>query len=122
VRPVGCNRVCIAEISYGKSAAIRAKQKVLRHSHASLEPRDADTFYMLTTPERRRHRSEMSDQEVLSNQKSILHNQATILENQKSILHNQATIEKNQETLREILANQKEILKNQKEILLAVKK
>jgi hypothetical protein len=52
----------------------------------------------------------MSEQEILANQKTILGHQASILENQKTILDNQKTIEKNQEALDEILQNQKEIL------------
>jgi hypothetical protein len=71
-------------------------------------------------PERRK-RGNMSEQEVLANQKTILHNQATILENQKTILHNQASIEKNQKALDRILLNQKEILDNQKMILAVAK-
>jgi hypothetical protein len=59
----------------------------------------------------------MSDHEVVANQKTILGHQATILENQKTLLHNQAAILKNQAALDEILANQKIILANQKTIL-----
>jgi hypothetical protein len=47
---------------------------------------------------------------ILENQKTILSHQGTILENQKTILHNQASIEKNQGALDRILENQKEIL------------
>jgi hypothetical protein len=64
-----------------------------------------------------KQRGNMSENEVVANQKTILGHQATILENQKTLLQNQAAILKNQGTLNEILANQKTILANQKTIL-----
>jgi hypothetical protein len=61
--------------------------------------------------------SNMSENDVIANQKRILQNQKTILGNQKTITANQETIKKNQAsilknqgTLTTIVANQKKIL------------
>ena len=52
----------------------------------------------------------MSENEVLSNQKTILDHQAQILANQKTILDNQAAIKQNQDALQKIIQNQEKIL------------
>jgi hypothetical protein len=67
-------------------------------------------------------KDDMSDHEILGNQKSILQNQKDILENQQEIKRNQKALEEILSNQKEILKNQKEILANQKEILGAVKK
>ena len=55
-------------------------------------------------------RIEMSESEIVSNQKTILKNQATIIANQKAILQNQDAIKNNQSSLDKILKNQELIL------------
>lgn len=58
----------------------------------------------------RKNSLHMTEQDVISNQKTILSNQQQIISHQKLILENQETIKKNQATLDTIVANQEKIL------------
>jgi hypothetical protein len=65
---------------------------------------------------------EMSESDVIANQKQILRNQKEILSNQNQIKSNQDTIKKNQGTILKNQGTLDTIVKNQKQILAAIKK
>jgi hypothetical protein len=66
--------------------------------------------------------TDMSENDVISNQKQILRNQKEILANQKQIKANQDTIKKNQATILKNQGTLNTILKNQKQILALLNK
>ena len=65
--------------------------------------------------------SEMSEHDVIANQKKILQNQKSILANQGTIKANQETIKKNQVSILKNQATLDTIVKNQKKILAKIK-
>jgi hypothetical protein len=65
---------------------------------------------------------EMSESDVIANQKQILKNQKEIISNQNQIKSNQDTIKKNQATILKNQGTLDTIVKNQKQILAAIKK
>jgi hypothetical protein len=66
--------------------------------------------------------TQMSERDVIANQKRILQNQKAIIANQSQIKANQDTIKKNQATILKNQGSLGTIIKNQKQILAAVKK
>ena len=65
---------------------------------------------------------EMSESDVIANQKQILRNQKEIISNQKQIKSNQEAIKKNQGTILKNQGTLDVIVRNQKQILAAIKK
>jgi hypothetical protein len=65
---------------------------------------------------------QVSERNVISNQKQILKNQKTILSNQSQIKANQETIKKNQASILKNQADLHTIIKNQEQILSRLKK
>jgi hypothetical protein len=65
--------------------------------------------------------SQMSETDVIANQKHILQNQKAILANQKTIKSNQETIKKTQEAILKNQATLGTIVQNQKKILAKLK-
>jgi hypothetical protein len=65
---------------------------------------------------------QMSENDVIANQKSILKNQNEIIANQTKIKSNQEAIKKNQATILRNQGSLNTILKNQKQILALLKK
>jgi hypothetical protein len=65
---------------------------------------------------------QMSEREVINNQKRILKNQKAILSNQGQIKVNQGTIKKNQASILKNQTSLNSIIKNQEEILALLKK
>jgi hypothetical protein len=65
----------------------------------------------------RRIKNEMSESDVIANQKRILKNQKEIIANQTRIKTNQETIKKNQATILKNQDSLNTIIKNQKQIL-----
>jgi hypothetical protein len=71
---------------------------------------------------RERSHTEMSESNIIANQKRILQNQKTILANQGEIKANQQTIKKNQAAILKNQVSLTTIIKNQRAILALLKK